>query len=112
MVELSDRHACGLFNLSGIGKTLASQGIAAEETPPTLLQIEPARSCGNEEVMQTRMLSHPGPRLSTVMTGEVIGDDEDVPPGIVRFDLLKQSDVIGRVARGDTTGQFLAITHA
>jgi hypothetical protein len=32
--------------------------------------------------------------------------------GIVHRNLLKQSNVIGRVARGDTTGQFLAITHA
>jgi hypothetical protein len=33
---------------------------------------------GNEDVMEPGMLSHPGPGLSTVMAGEVVGDDEDI----------------------------------
>ena len=36
-VELSGRDARGLLDLFGIGKTLSSQGITAEEPPPTLL---------------------------------------------------------------------------
>jgi hypothetical protein len=48
--------------------------------------------------MEARMLSHPGPRLSTVMAGEIVGDDVHVPAGIIGFDLLKQSDGVRGVA--------------
>jgi hypothetical protein len=67
MVELSRGHPCRLLNLSGIGKTLASKGITAEEPPPTLLQIEPARSHGNEELVEAGMRFQPRTRLQTVM---------------------------------------------
>jgi len=46
MVELSGSHLCRLLNLVGIGKALTGQRIPTEETPPALLQIEPARSDG------------------------------------------------------------------
>jgi len=41
-IELSGRHAGGLLDLLGRGLALPSQGIAAEEPPPALLQIEEA----------------------------------------------------------------------
>lgn len=62
--------------------------------------------------MEPRMLCHPVPRLSTVMTAEIIGDDEDIAGRIVGFDILEQSDVVGRVTRSGTPGQFLTVTHA
>jgi len=37
MVELSRRHASGLFNFIVVGKTLGSSRITAEEPPPPLL---------------------------------------------------------------------------
>jgi hypothetical protein len=61
---------------------------------------------------EARMLSHPGSSLSTVVAGEVVGDDENVTDRIVGFDLLKQSKVVGGVAGGGTAGEFLAITYA
>lgn len=54
-VELSCGEASGLLNLVGVGKTLSSQGIAAEEPPPALLQVEPAGSCRNEDVVEAWM---------------------------------------------------------
>jgi hypothetical protein len=92
-VELSRRDTSGLFDFLGIGKTLASERIAAEEPPPPLLQIEPARPGGNEDVMDTRMRFQPGTRLETAVTGEIVADDEDVPTGIVRFDVSQQRDI-------------------
>gem|GEM_PF-2144938 len=41
-VELSGRHTGGLLNLLGVGKTLPSKRITAEEAPPALLQVEPS----------------------------------------------------------------------
>ena len=109
-IELDGGHTGGLFDLIGIGKTLTRERITTEEPPPAFLQIEPARSRRNEDMMQARMLSHPGPRLSTVVATQIIRDDEDVARGIVSFDLLEQFNVVLRVTRGGTSGQLFTIT--
>ena len=110
-IELSGRNARGLLNLVGVGKTLSSQSIAAEEPPPALLQVEPARPSGNEDLMEPGMLSQPSAGLGTIVAGEVVGDDEDVARRSVSFDVPKQRDVVRRVARGGALGQLLAIAH-
>ena len=55
-IELLGSNTRGLLDLLGIGKTLASQRIAAEKTPPALLQVQPTRSRRNEDMMDARML--------------------------------------------------------
>src|SRR2546421_8738248 len=70
-VELSCSDASGLLDLVGVGKTLSSQGITAEEPPPALLQIEPARSFGNEDVVNAGVLSQPSAGLSVVVAVSV-----------------------------------------
>ena len=55
-IELLGGNARGLLDLLGIGKTLASQRIAAEKTPPALLQVQPTRSRRNEDMMDAQML--------------------------------------------------------
>ncbi len=111
-VELSGGRARRLLNLIRVGETLTCQGIATKPSPPALLQVQPACPSGNEDVMEPRMLSHPGAGLSTVMAAEIIGDHEDIACRIVGFDVLQQSDVVRRVARGGTSGELLAIAHA
>ncbi len=111
-IELSGRDASGLLNLIGVGKTLSSQGIAPEEAPPALLQVEPAGSLGNEEVVNARVLFQPGAGLEARMTGEVIGDDEDVSRRIVGFNVGQRGNVALGVARSSTPGQLLAIAYA
>src|SRR5205823_13951938 len=111
-VELSGGNAGGLLDLLGIGKALPRQGITAEEAPPALLEIEPARSGGNENVMDAWMRFQPGACLKTVVTTEVIRDDVDVASRIVSFNVGKPRDVAFRVARSSTAGQLLAIAHA
>src|SRR6266700_198667 len=56
MVELSRGNASGLLDLIRVGKALPGQGIAAEEPPPALLQVEKACSCRNEDVVEPWML--------------------------------------------------------
>jgi hypothetical protein len=97
-VELRSRDARGLFNLLGVGKALPGQRIAAEEAPPAFLQIEPTRSRRNEDVMDAWMPLEPGTRLQTGMTGEIIGDDEQVAFGIVGFDVGQKRDVAFGIA--------------
>src|SRR5947207_2279190 len=82
-VELSGSNARGLLNLVRVGKALSSQGIAAEETPLALLQVEPAGSSGNEDLLELWMLRQPGAGLSAVVAGKVVVDDEDVARRIV-----------------------------
>jgi hypothetical protein len=111
-VELLGGDAGGLLDLLGIGEALPDKSIAAEEAPPPLLQIEPARSCRNEDMMQARMLFQPGTRLQTVVTAEIVADNEDVASGVVSFNVGQESNVAFRVARSRTTRQLLAIAHA
>src|SRR5438270_6495655 len=92
-VELSCSDASGLLDLVGVGKTLSSQGITAEEPPPALLQIEPARSFGNEDVVNAGVLSQPSAGLSAVVAAKIISNDVDVPGWIVGFNVLEQGDI-------------------
>ncbi len=110
-VELRGSDAGSLLDLLGIGKTLPRKGITAEEAPPALLQIEPARSGRNEDVMDARILFEPGARLETVVTGEIIADDEDLSRRIVGFDVGEQSDIALGVTRSRASRQFFAIAH-
>src|SRR5947209_11233372 len=84
-VELGRRDTRRLLDFRWGGETLPSQGIAAEEPPPAFLQIQPTGSRRDKDVMEARMLGHPGTRLSTVMAGEIVGDDEDVACWVVGF---------------------------
>ena len=86
-VELGRGHARGLLDLFGIGEALSGERITAEEPPPALLQIQPARPGGNEDVMKARMIGQPGAGLQTVVTAQIVRNDEDVSAWIVRFDV-------------------------
>jgi hypothetical protein len=110
-VKLRCCDASGLFDFLRIGKALASKRITAEEAPPALLQVEPACPCRNKDVMEARMLFQPGTRLETVLTGEIIADDEDITRGIVGFNVGEQSDVALGVARSRAASEFLAIAY-
>ena len=110
-VELPGGDAGGLLDLIGIGKALPSQSIAAEQAPPALLQVQPARTFGNEDLLKPRMLGQPSTGLGTVVAGEVVGDDEDIACHIVGFDVSEQGKVVRRVTRGGALGQFLAIAY-
>lgn len=108
-VELRCRHLHRSFNLIGIGEALAGEGIAAEEAPPALLQIEPARSFGNKDVLEAWMVCEPGAGLQAIMTAEIVCDDEDVAGRIVGFDVLEQLNVVLGIARSRTARDLLAI---
>lgn len=110
-IELSGGHACRLLDLVGIGKALPGEGIAAEESPPAFLEIEPTGSSGDEDVLDAWMICQPSPGLQAVMAAEIVGDDEEIPGRIVRFDVGKQLDVIPGITRGSTPGQLLAISY-
>lgn len=109
VVELFGGHLHRSLDLTGIGKALTGERIAAEEPPPTFLEIEPTGSFRDEDVLETRMVCQPGARLQAVVTAQVVGDNKDIARGIVRFDLFEQFNVIFGIPRRGTTREFLAI---
>ena len=111
MVELHRSHLHCAFNLISIGETLPGERITTEETPPALLEIEPAGAFRNEHVLDAWMVCQPGAGFQAVVTTEIVRDDENVPRGIVRFDLLEQFNVVLGIARGGAVRNLLAITH-
>jgi len=111
-VELRGGDVRGLFDLLGVGEALPGERIAAEEAPPTLLQIEPARPSRNKDVMDAWMFFQPGAGLQARVTAEIVADDEDVSFGIVGFNIGQKRDVAFGIARGGASGEFLAIAHS
>lgn len=112
MVELHRGDLHRAFNLIGIGKALASEGIAAEQPPPALLQIQPAGAFRDEDMLDARMVCEPGARFQAVMTAEIVCDDENVARRIVRFDVLEELDVVLGIACSGTSGNLLAVADA
>jgi len=86
-IQLLGGHTGGLLDLFGIGEALPGKRIAAEEPPPAFLQIEPACSRRDEDVVNARMLLQPGARLQARVTAEIVADDEEVSPRVVGFDV-------------------------
>lgn len=111
-IELRRCHLHGLLNLIGVGKTLASQRIAAEDAPPAFLEVEPTGPFGNEDLPDAWVLSEPGACFQAIVTAQIVCNDEDLPLGIVRFDGLEQLNVVFGIARSRTVRDLLAIADA
>src|SRR4051794_7362420 len=47
-VELGGGHLGGVGDLAWVGEGLPGQGVPAEDPPPGLLQVQPARAFGDE----------------------------------------------------------------
>jgi len=112
VVELRGGDLHGSLDLIGIGKALTSERIAAEEAPPTLLQIEPAGAFGNEDVLEARMVREPGAGFQAVMAAQIVRDEENVAGRIVGFDVLEELNVVLGIARSGTARNLLAIADA
>ncbi len=112
-VKLSCRDASGLLNFVGEGLALSRKahrrGRGATSPPG---RVEPARTSGNEDLMEPGMLCQPSAGLGAVVAGEVVDDEKDVARRIVGFDVSEEGNGARRVARGSALGQFLAIAYA
>jgi hypothetical protein len=110
LVELLGCHLPRPFNLLSSGKALACEGIATEQAPPTLLQIEPAGPFGNEDLLAARMLREPGTGLQTVMTAQIVSNKNKVPVRGVGLDVLEQRERVLGIASSGPAREFPAIT--
>ena len=110
-VELGGGHASRLLDLLGIGEALPCERITSKETPPALLQVQPAGPGGNKDVLDARMPFQPGTRLQAIMTAQVVGDNEDIARRIVRLDVLEEFNGVLGIARSRTASDLLAVTY-
>lgn len=62
-------------------------------------------------MLDAQMVRQPGARFQTVMTAQIIRDDENISDRIVGFDLFEQLNGVPGIARGRTPCDLLAITH-
>src|SRR5258708_2697469 len=62
-------------------------------------------------MVEAWMPFQPGARLQAGVTGEIIGDDEEIPSWIVSFDVGEQGNVALGVTRSRAAGQLFAIAH-
>jgi hypothetical protein len=73
-VELVGGSGGGQVDFVGVCEGLAGQGVVAEDTPPRLLQVEPAGAFGDEDLFDSGVIEQPGPGGNAVVAGQVVRD--------------------------------------
>jgi hypothetical protein len=94
-----------------VGEGLAGERFAAEEAPPALDEVEPGGADGDEGVLDARMRREPVPNGAAAVTGEVVGDQIEVPVRVGVIEPLQQREVAGSIARRCGLRQRLPILH-
>lgn len=74
MVEFLRGEDGDLVDLLGVGKRLPGQRLAAEETPPAFLEIQPTCAGGEENLANPRMGAQPLHHRRTFVAGEIVRD--------------------------------------
>ena len=112
VIELGRRRLHRSFDLISVGKTLPGQRIAAEEPPPSLLEVEPTCPFGNEHVLDAWMVCQPSARLQAVVAAQIVRDNENLPFRVIRLTVLEQLNVVLGIARSGTARDLLAIANS
>src|SRR6185437_12131701 len=94
------------------GEGLAGQGLAPEDPPPGLLQVEPAGARGDEGVPDAGVAFQPGPGGPAVVAGQVAGDDHDLAARVGVLRLLQEPLVVLAVAGRGAQGERLPVGDA
>ena len=87
------------------------EGFSAEETPPTFLEIEPACTFGNEDLVNSRMSVQPCHNRRALVAGEIVCDHVEIAIRIGLIDRVQQAHIAGGVARTRRQRQFVPIAH-
>jgi hypothetical protein len=78
MVELLGSYPRGRLDLSSISKALSCQGFSSKQSPPPLLQVEPARSHGYEHLLHSRVVLQPLCDGWTLVARKIVSDQIEV----------------------------------
>jgi len=110
-VELLGGQLPRALDLRGSGDGLPGKGLPAEEPPPALSHLQPARPLGDEHPMDPRVTGQPVPNRGALVAGEVVADQGELPDRIVLLDRPEQPQGAGGVPGGSRQGDLLAIPH-
>jgi hypothetical protein len=111
MVELLGSYPRGQLDLSSIGKALSCQGFSSKQPPPRLLQVEPARSHGYENLLHPRVFLQPLSDGRTLMARKIVSDQVKVAARVCLGNRFEQPQVTFGIARGSGERESLAISH-
>jgi len=108
-VELCRGGARDVGDVVGVGQGLAREGLAAEDAPPPLDQVQPGGPDRDEGVLDARVIGQPRANRATAVAGQVVRHDVQVAVWIRLVERLEQFQVARGVARGRRLGQDLSV---
>src|SRR5512144_3393915 len=108
-VELGGGDPGGVVDLVRVGEGLAGQGGLAEQAPPALLKVEPARADRDEGVGDPGMLRQPLAGGLAVVAGEIVRDDPDLSSRVGLLDQPQEPLVVDAAAGGGGHRDLLSV---
>jgi hypothetical protein len=110
-IELGSCQTHHVGDVLMVGEGLSSKGFAAEQTPPALDQVEPGGAHRDEDLLEPRMRGQPVANGTAAVTGEVVGDEVEIPVGKGVVQPLQQRKVAGGIAREGGLRQRLPVLY-
>jgi hypothetical protein len=111
MVELFGSYPRGRLDLSSISKALSCQGFSSKQPPPPLLQVEPTRPHGYEDLLHSRVVLQPLSDRWTLVARKVVGDQVKVAGRVCLGNCFEQPQVSFGIARRSGERESLAVSH-
>ena len=97
-VELLGRQTRRLVDLVGIGEGVSGERFPTEDPPPPLLQVQPAGTFRDQYLLHPRMRRQPILDRRTRMTGQIVGNQLEVPARVGCCRGIQQLEIAARVA--------------
>ena len=101
----------GQLDLLRIGEALSSQSLASKQPPPRLLEIEPARSYWDEDLLHPRVVLQPLSNGRALVTRKVVGDQVQLADGVRLGNRFEQLQVAFGVARRGSECESFAVAY-
>ena len=111
MVELVGSYPRAQLDLSSISRALSCQGFSSKHSPPSLLQVEPTRPHGYENLLHSRVVLQPLSDRWTLVARKIVSDQVKVAGGVCLDNRFEQSQVSYGIARRSGERESLAISH-
>jgi len=101
----------GRLDLSSIGEALSCQGFSSKQSPPPLLQVEPARPNGYKNLLHSRVVLQPLSDGRTLVARKVVSDQIKVAGRVCLGNRFEQPQVPFGIARGSSERESLTVSH-
>lgn len=98
-VQLLRRNLGRVFDLVSVCEGLSGKCLASEQTPPGLLQIQPAGTFRDKDLMHSRMRRQPLPNRLTCMTRQIVSDQIQLAFWVCGINRIQEPQITSRVTR-------------